>query len=102
MPDILVQQKVRDYDTWKPFFDQNEGVRKNSGSNGAQVFQSAEDPNELFILFEWDTVENARKFSSSEELKKIMEGAGVISKPHFSTWLQNFRKIWHEYSIGYE
>jgi hypothetical protein len=36
----------------------------------------------VFILFEWDTVENAKKFGMSDDLKKTMEQAGVIGKPH--------------------
>lgn len=34
------------------------------------------------MLFEWDKVENAKKFASSEDLKKTMEQAGVIGIPH--------------------
>ena len=34
------------------------------------------------MLFEWDKIENAKKFASSEDLKKTMEQAGVIGIPH--------------------
>jgi len=80
MPFMLVHNKVRDFGKWMPFFDRNESVRKAGGSKSAQVFQSIEDPTDVFILFEWDSAESARKFSSSDELKK--DQAGVIGNPH--------------------
>jgi heme-degrading monooxygenase HmoA len=82
MPHMLVHHKVRDFGKWIPFFDRDESRRKTSGSKSAQVFQNVEDPTDVFILFEWDSAENARKFGKSEDLKKIMEQAGVIGIPH--------------------
>jgi len=79
---MLVHNKVKDFGKWKPFFDRHESTRKTSGSKSAQVLQNIEDPNDVFILFEWDSVENAKKFGTSEDLKKIMEQAGVIGIPH--------------------
>jgi len=47
-----------------------------------QLFQNVEDPDDVFVLAEWDSVENARTFVSSEDLKKTMEQAGVYGNPH--------------------
>ena len=82
MPYMIVHHKVGDFKKWKTFFDQDENTRKMKGSKSSQVFQNAEDPTDIFILFEWDSIENARKFSASEDLKKTMEQAGVINIPH--------------------
>jgi heme-degrading monooxygenase HmoA len=82
MPYMLVHHQVSDFAKWKPFFDKDESTRKTSGSKSAQVFQNSENPSDVFILFEWDTVENAKKFGMSDDLKKTMEQAGVIGRPH--------------------
>jgi heme-degrading monooxygenase HmoA len=79
---MMVHHKVRDFGAWKPFFDRHESTRKIGGSKGAQVFQNAGDPTDVFILFEWDSEENAKKFGASEDLKKTMEQAGVTGIPH--------------------
>jgi quinol monooxygenase YgiN len=79
---MLVHHKVRDFTQWKSFFDRHESTRKSSGSKSSRVFQNPEDPTDIFMLFEWDKIENAKKFASSEDLKKIMEQAGVIGIPH--------------------
>jgi heme-degrading monooxygenase HmoA len=82
MPHMLVHHKVRDFAKWKPFFDRDESNRKALGSKGAQVFQNIEDPTDVFLLIEWDSAENAKKFGTSGDLKKTMEAAGVVGAPH--------------------
>jgi hypothetical protein len=49
------------------------------------IIQRASDLTELVILFEWDDVKKARQFAQSDDLRKAMQGAGVIGKPdiHF-------------------
>jgi heme-degrading monooxygenase HmoA len=82
MPHMMVHHKVSDFTKWKPFFDGHESTRKAAGSKGATVFQNIADPTDVFILFAWDSAENARTFGASEDLKKVMERAGVIGIPH--------------------
>jgi heme-degrading monooxygenase HmoA len=82
MPHMMVHHKVRDFAKWKPLFDRDESRRKTSGSKGAQLFQNAEDPTDVFILMGWDSVENAKKFGMSDDTKKVMEQAGVVGVPH--------------------
>ena len=78
---LLVRHKVRDYSKWKPVFDEHASTRKTAGSKGARLFRSADNLNEIVIVFEWESAENARKFAQSEDLKKTMQRAGVIDKP---------------------
>jgi heme-degrading monooxygenase HmoA len=78
---VLLRGKVQDYARWKPTFDEHGATRKAAGSKGARVFRSADNPNEVIILMEWDQLKNARQFTQSEDLKKTMEKAGVVGKP---------------------
>jgi heme-degrading monooxygenase HmoA len=73
---------VRDFTQWKPFFDRHEITRKTRGSKSARVFHNVDNPTDGFILFEWDSLKNAKKFGMSDELKKTMEQAGVVGAPH--------------------
>jgi heme-degrading monooxygenase HmoA len=43
--------------------------------------RNADDPNELVILLEWDSVENARQFAIADELREAMQRAGVADQP---------------------
>jgi heme-degrading monooxygenase HmoA len=78
---MLVRNKVADYAKWKPVFEEMASVRKSSGSKGENVFRNADNPNELFVLLEWDNLEMARQFAQSQELREAMQRAGVVDKP---------------------
>ena len=80
---VLVHQKVNDYAKWKPVFDEHAPVRKDQAtSKGGYVFQSADDPNEVIVLLEVADTDKARAFTQSDELREIMQKAGVTSQPH--------------------
>ena len=80
MPYVIVKYKVADYARWKPIFDADGANRQAGGSQGGQLFRSADDPNEVVILFEWD-LEQARQFSQREEVRAKMQEAGVLDPP---------------------
>jgi quinol monooxygenase YgiN len=79
---IVVHHKVKDYNQWKPIFDQHESFRRANGCKQTRLFQNPDNPNDLIILLEWDNLDNARRFVQSEDLRKTMEQAGVIDQPH--------------------
>jgi heme-degrading monooxygenase HmoA len=78
---LIIHHKVEDYAKWYPFFTQGSEMRKAAGSKGGRIFRSKIDPNEIVTLFEWDSIENAQKFSRSPELAEVMKTAGVIGMP---------------------
>jgi hypothetical protein len=81
MPFLLIRHKVEDFARWKPIFDEHGAARKAGGSKGGWLFRSADDPNELIILLEWDNLTNGRRFTQSEDLRKAMQRAGVADRP---------------------
>jgi hypothetical protein len=56
---ILTRIDVRDYDAWKPMFDQDR-PRARELSKGWRVFRSVDNPNEVFLQIEFDSVDDAR------------------------------------------
>ena len=81
MTHMIVKHHVADYAKWQEGFDKDRGIRKSNGSLGGQVFQSSSDPSEVFVLLEWDNIENLERFTQSAELKERMKKAGVSGKP---------------------
>jgi hypothetical protein len=79
---VIVKYTVADYIRWKSLFDADGANRQAGGSKGGQLFRSADDPNEVVILFEWD-LEQARQFSQREEPSAKMQEAGVLGSPEF-------------------
>jgi uncharacterized protein (DUF1330 family) len=81
MTSMLVRSKVEDFQTWKKGFDEGADLRASFGGGAEQVFQDASDPNTYVAVIEWDTLEDARKFAQSPELKAAMAKAGVVGTP---------------------
>ncbi len=79
---VLIKHTVADYARWKPIFDADGANRQVAGSKGGHVFRSADDPNEVVMLFAWD-LEQARQFSQREALRAKMPEAGVLGPPEF-------------------
>jgi heme-degrading monooxygenase HmoA len=48
---------------------------------GRMDLSQRRDPNELVILLEWDSSENARRFADAEDLREAMQRAGVADRP---------------------
>jgi len=90
---VLIRHKVSDYDKWKSVFDEHMDFRKAGGEIGGHLFRNTDDPSEAIIIFKWDTIENARKFTTSEDLKKAMQKAGVVEKPdiYFLNKVENIK-----------
>lgn len=85
MTHVLIRHRVDSFDDWKAVFENFADVRKSSGELSYQVLRKDEDSENLYLLFEWDTTDNAREFLESSRLKETMEKAGVTEAPeiHF-------------------
>jgi quinol monooxygenase YgiN len=79
---LVTQHKVEDYAKWKTEFESSGiDMRKKAGEKSYQIFRTDDDPNNLVMLFQWDSIDNARKFMESNELREGMQKAGVIGQP---------------------
>jgi hypothetical protein len=57
---ILTRINVGDYEAWKPMFDQDKpGAR--SASTGWRIFRSVDEPGQVFIQVEFESVEDAQQ-----------------------------------------
>jgi heme-degrading monooxygenase HmoA len=78
---MLVRNRVQDYEAWKSVFDSGDDLRRRYGQKSYQILRPENGSNEVVGLFEWDSLDNARKYTTSPELKAGMERAGVTGKP---------------------
>ena len=85
---LLLQHTVRDYDAWKPVFDEHEDVRAKYGATGHTIYRDADKPNDLTILMQFESRERAEGLMRDPSLKEAMEHGGVVSEPH-ATWLED-------------
>jgi heme-degrading monooxygenase HmoA len=78
---MFVRHGVQDYDAWKSVFDSVGDLRKRNGEKSYQILRQENGSKKLVALFEWDSLDNARKYATSPELKEAMQRAGVTGKP---------------------
>ena len=77
MPATIVQQRVRDYPTWKKEFDDIKDMRLASGAYADQVYRDEDDPYKVTFILKWNSLANAKKYFSSPELIGSMSRGGV-------------------------
>jgi hypothetical protein len=78
---MIVHHAVRDYAAWRPAYDAHEAARTAAGLTNGRVFRSAEDPNDILILFDMADRRKAEEFGRSEDLRSAMQNSGVIGQP---------------------
>jgi quinol monooxygenase YgiN len=78
---LIVRHRVEDYAAWRAVYDTVEGLRQQHGCTGAEVLVDPGDKQDVFILHRFPTVEQAKAFAGSDELRQAMGRAGVIGAP---------------------
>ena len=78
---MFVRHTVEDYEAWKSVFDSVSDLRKRNGERAYQILRQENGSSEVFAIFKWDSLDNARKYASSPELREAMARAGVTGKP---------------------
>ena len=84
---IHVRHRVGDYNRWKEVFDGLSELKMRYGWKRYRIFQVAGDRNDLLVMEEFDSVEQARSFLESKDLRNAMQAAGVVSAPEVSLLL---------------
>jgi hypothetical protein len=57
---IITRIQVGDYETWRPMFDQDRPAAREK-AKVQRVFRCVDDPNHVFILLEFASVEDAQE-----------------------------------------
>ena len=78
---VIIRSKVKDYAIWRSFFDTRESERAAAGLTNTRVFRSADDMNEVVVIFDSKDTKMAKAFAASPDLKEAMMKSGVIDMP---------------------
>lgn len=81
MVTLFVRHPVADYVEWRRVYDSIGATQKAGGVLAESVYQSVDDPNDVTVTHDFETIEAARAFVSSPELKAGMKKAGVSGTP---------------------
>jgi len=81
---LFVQHKVTDYAAWRKVYDAFDSTRKKLGVTGQSVYRVADEPNNVVVIHDFSSLEKARAFAASPELKSGF--ACVPSRADPSAW----------------
>jgi hypothetical protein len=85
---VMIMHKVKDYDTWLKVFDkEGKDARVANGMVDRILARSIDDPNMVCLIFAITDMGKAKARASSDELKKLMQEAGVEGAPKV-TWMK--------------
>jgi hypothetical protein len=78
---LFVRHKVHDYAAWRKGYDAFDPTRVKLGAHGHAVYREVDDANDVTVWHDFNSLEAAKAFADSAELKTAMKGAGVIGAP---------------------
>ena len=81
MPTLFVRHNVADYAAWRKVYDEFDPRRRELGVTSHGVYQADGNPNDVTVYHEFDSMDKAKSFVSSSDLKDAMSRAGVQGAP---------------------
>jgi len=78
---MFVRHEVADYAAWRKAYDGFASTQKKLGVYSKAAYQSTDNPNDVTVIHDFHSLEKAKAFAASAELKSAMERAGVKGAP---------------------
>jgi len=78
---MFVRHSVSDYAAWRKVYDAFHETRKQAGVIGEAVYQSADDPNDITLTLDFETLDAAHAFPENTKLKDAYKEAGSVGIP---------------------
>jgi ABC-type sugar transport system substrate-binding protein len=78
---MFVRHEVADYGVWKKAYDGFASAQKKAGVIYQAVYQSTDDPNDVTVIHDFHSLDKAKAFAASPDLKAAMDKSGVKGAP---------------------
>jgi quinol monooxygenase YgiN len=78
---VFIRHRIGHYAVWKQTFDAFAPQRRAGGELSYKIMHPPGEATHLYLMFEWDSAENAKQFLASPELADAMRRAGVSETP---------------------
>jgi hypothetical protein len=78
---MFVRHEVGDYAKWRQAYDDFDQKRTELGVRSHGVYRSVDDANDVTAYHDFDSIDAARSFAESADLREAMQKAGVSGAP---------------------
>lgn len=87
MATVIARLPVEDFDTWHAEYQRMHEVRQQHGERGRTLYRDVDDPDTVVVVFDWDTVDNAKGYFDSAALRDSVQRAHGRTSPtvHYLT-----------------
>jgi quinol monooxygenase YgiN len=83
MAHLIAKHQVKDFGAWQEVYNSLKSTRTEAGELNDQIFRDEQDGTLLTVVQEWKSLDAAKKFMGSSEIKDAMAKAGVVGPPTF-------------------
>jgi heme-degrading monooxygenase HmoA len=85
---LFVNHTVNNFDQWKTVYDSVAAPRNQHGFIASRILRGTDNQNQVVVLEEYQTLEGAKNWVQSSELRVAMGHAGVNNTPDIA-FLEN-------------
>ena len=78
---LIVRHPVSNYNAWREVYEEVGPLRDQHGCTADRVLRLSADANDVLVIHEFPTVENAQAFVDDPALGTAMQRAGVSAPP---------------------
>jgi hypothetical protein len=75
---LLCRNRVQDFDAWRVVFDANWEAAHAAGLKLVHLWREVGDPNNVFFLFEIESIDRATAFMATPEAAEAGRVSGVV------------------------
>lgn len=74
---IIVKRILKDYDSWKKMVSEKNEMRAQYGSKGVTVYHSGKNPNEVYLVFDWNDAKPYMEYFNHPDVQKALHETGT-------------------------
>ena len=78
---VYVRHEVNDYAAWRKVYNEFNATRRKLGVINQAVYRTVDNGNDITVIHDFKSIEQAKAFVASPDLKAAMDKAGVKGTP---------------------
>ena len=78
---MFVRHEVADYAAWRKAYDGFSATQRELGVTAQSVYRSSDNPNDVTVIHDFKSEQEAKSFAASDKLKTAMQSSGVKGAP---------------------
>jgi len=72
---VFIEHRVGEFEEFRRVFQDDAARRQSMGCKGGVVYRVADDPGNVIVVLEWESLDAAREFAGSLEFEQAVEWA---------------------------